>query len=76
MKYAQNRGTQVRSVINYDLPTGPDGYHRRVGRIGASGHKPVVISFVSPQQKAELEAVGKSMELSIEELPPDASGLF
>lgn len=50
---------QVDYVVNYDLPEQPEDYVHRIGRTGRAGHAGLAISFVTPDNDAELAAIEK-----------------
>ena len=50
---------QVDYVVNYDLPEQPEDYVHRIGRTGRAGLTGLAISFVTPDNAAELAAIEK-----------------
>ncbi len=54
------RGLDIRGVshiINYDIPNSPDVYVHRIGRTGRAGDKGRAITFITPKQRSDLEAI-------------------
>jgi superfamily II DNA/RNA helicase len=51
--------TRVTHVINYDPPEDADGYTHRVGRTGRAGRGGVGITFVLPEQQADVSRVAR-----------------
>src|SRR5437763_9724434 len=49
----------VTHVINYDVPNSPDVYVHRIGRTGRVGRSGRAITFITPKQRRELEAIEK-----------------
>ncbi|MBY0385625.1 DEAD/DEAH box helicase [bacterium] len=47
----------VTHVINYDLPEKPENYVHRIGRTGRGFNKGIAVSFCSPEEKPQLEAI-------------------
>ncbi|XP_062218602.1 ATP-dependent RNA helicase drs1-like [Phragmites australis] len=73
------RGTdvvQVPVVINYDLPTQPVKYIRRVQQGGQSGRKGVVISFVTRVDERILLDIQRFCNGQVGELPSDIADLL
>ena len=64
---------QVSLVINYDLPYSKESYLHRIGRCGRFGRKGSSISFVTPDEKEDLESIQKYFNATIEKLPTDLS---
>ena len=65
------RGIDVESVdfvINYDIPDQPEDYIHRIGRTGRAGARGEAITFVTPENDAELCAIEKLLKRSIPEL--------
>jgi ATP-dependent RNA helicase DeaD len=57
----------VSHVINYDLPNSPEVYVHRIGRTGRAGHEGTAITFVTPKQERDLDAIRKHANTDIEE---------
>jgi ATP-dependent RNA helicase DeaD len=47
----------VSHVINYDVPNSPDVYVHRIGRTGRVGRSGRAITFITPKQRPDLEAI-------------------
>jgi len=56
-------------VINFDLPNSPEDYVHRIGRTGRAGASGEAISLVSPDEHERLEAIEKTIHLSIPREP-------
>ena len=52
-------------VINFDLPNSPEDYVHRIGRTGRAGASGEAISLVSPEEHERLEAIEKTIHLTI-----------
>ncbi len=52
-------------VINFDLPNSPEDYVHRIGRTGRAGATGEAISLVSPEEQERLEAIEKTIHLTI-----------
>jgi ATP-dependent RNA helicase DeaD len=57
----------VSHVINYDLPNSPEVYVHRIGRTGRAGHEGTAITFVTPKQERDLDAIRKHANTDIEQ---------
>jgi ATP-dependent RNA helicase DeaD len=44
-------------VVNYDLPSAPEAYVHRTGRVGRAGREGVAITLVEPRQHRMLKAI-------------------
>jgi len=44
-------------VINFDLPDSANDYVHRIGRTGRAGHAGRAISFATPDQQADVNAI-------------------
>jgi ATP-dependent RNA helicase DeaD len=49
----------VSHVINFDVPTSPDGYVHRIGRTGRVGRSGRAITLFEPRQRREIAAIEK-----------------
>ena len=60
----------VTHVINYDMPEQPEHYVHRIGRTGRGGHRGVAVSFCSPEEAPQLEAIEAFIgdEVAIEQI--------
>jgi ATP-dependent RNA helicase RhlE len=54
----------ITHVINFDAPADRAGYVHRVGRTGRAGSDGVGITFVLPEQRAEVERIAGALALS------------
>ncbi|MDO4290355.1 MAG: DEAD/DEAH box helicase [Eggerthellaceae bacterium] len=59
---------EVSYVVNYDLPTQAEDYVHRIGRTGRAGKGGCAISFVSPENAADLAAIEKFIKRTIPEI--------
>ena len=59
---------QVDYVINYDIPEQAEDYIHRIGRTGRAGHGGFAVTFVTPENTAELKAIEKLVKQSIPEM--------
>ena len=50
---------EVSYVVNYDIPVQAEDYVHRIGRTGRAGARGFAVTFVSPENKAELDAIEK-----------------
>jgi superfamily II DNA/RNA helicase len=57
---------EIAQVINYDAPGDRDAYVHRVGRSGRAGRDGAGVSFVLPDQRAEMRKIASSLGLSAE----------
>ena len=57
--------TGVSHVINYDVPNSPDVYVHRIGRTGRAGESGRAVTFVTPRQRRELEAIERHAKIEI-----------
>jgi superfamily II DNA/RNA helicase len=60
---------QVRTVINYDIPSCIHNYLHRIGRSGRWGRKGVSINFVTKSDMHKLREIETHYKTNIEELP-------
>ncbi|MGE5623895.1 MAG: DEAD/DEAH box helicase [Methanocella sp.] len=51
----------VTHVINYDLPNVPDDYVHRIGRTARAGAEGDALSFVAPEEMAQLRDIEKAL---------------
>jgi ATP-dependent RNA helicase RhlE len=56
---------QVSHVVNFDMPTTPDGYTHRIGRTGRSERRGRAYTFVTPEDQALVRAVERRIGASI-----------
>ena len=62
----------VTVVVNYDLPVDVESYVHRIGRTGRMGRKGTAWSFVSGEDKGQLQKISATWNLSIPESEPPA----
>jgi ATP-dependent RNA helicase DeaD len=55
----------VTHIINYDLPNSSETYVHRIGRTGRAGRTGRSITFVTPDQRKDLEQIKKDVNTSI-----------
>jgi len=67
---------EVSLVINYDLPTLPENYLRRICHKGRFGRKGVAINFVTLDDFRMLSDIQKLSNVIIEELPLNFADLL
>ncbi|SMR45797.1 unnamed protein product [Zymoseptoria tritici ST99CH_1E4] len=69
---------QVPLVINYDLPSDPEDYIRRVGRGGGGrrGRKGVAVNLVSGDELRAMHEIEQFYSTEIEKMPTNAADLF
>lgn len=60
----------VTIVVNYDLPIDVESYVHRIGRTGRMGRKGTAWSFVSGEDKGQLQKISATWNLSIPESEP------
>lgn len=56
-------------VVNFDVPTSPDAYVHRIGRVGRAGRDGVAITLVEPRQKGLLKAIERQVGRGLEIRP-------
>ena len=56
-------------VVNFDVPTSPDAYVHRIGRVGRAGRDGVAITLVEPRQKGLLKAIERQIRSTLEVRP-------
>lgn len=56
-------------VFNYDLPRNPEDYVHRIGRTGRAGKQGHAISFVTPEDDKNLDALHKLIQQQIPVMP-------
>ena len=59
---------QVDYVINYDIPEQAEDYVHRIGRTGRAGQRGFSVTFVTPENDAELRAIEKLVKTTIPEM--------
>ena len=65
----------ITHVVNFDLPTEPEGYVHRIGRTGRAGAEGVALSFCSVGERRELRAIeqliGQKVPIATEQPQPE-----
>lgn len=61
-------------VVNFDVPTSPDAYVHRIGRVGRAGRDGVAITLVEPRQKGLLKAIERQIRSALEVRPVPSIG--
>jgi ATP-dependent RNA helicase RhlE len=57
-------------VVNYDMPVEEESYVHRIGRTGRAGREGIAISLCTPEERSELRAIEKLIEMQFDlELP-------
>lgn len=56
----------VSHVYNYDIPHDAESYIHRIGRTGRAGQTGVAITFASPRDRLELQAIERGINVTIE----------
>jgi len=56
----------VSHVINYDLPEAPESYVHRIGRTARMGKSGVALSLVTPEERASLGQIERSLGIKLE----------
>ncbi|MBR0405405.1 MAG: DEAD/DEAH box helicase [Eggerthellaceae bacterium] len=59
---------QVDYVVNYDIPEQAEDYIHRIGRTGRAGKGGFAITFVTPENNAELRAIERLVKKPIPEM--------
>ena len=62
----------VTHVINYDVPNSPDIYVHRIGRTGRVGRSGRAITFITPKQRRDLEAIERHAKTEVGPWSADA----
>jgi len=55
----------VSHIVNYDVPNSPDIYVHRIGRTGRAGETGRAITFITPKQRSDLEAIERHAQTEI-----------
>jgi superfamily II DNA/RNA helicase len=56
----------ITHVINFDAPDDRDGYVHRVGRTGRAGRRGMGVTFVAPEQAADVHKIASGLSLQRE----------
>jgi ATP-dependent RNA helicase DeaD len=62
---------QLTHVVNYDVPSDPDSYTHRIGRVGRAGREGVAITLAEPREHRMLKTIERvtGQKITIEKLP-------
>jgi ATP-dependent RNA helicase DeaD len=62
---------QLTHVVNYDVPSDPDAYTHRIGRVGRAGREGVAITLAEPREHRMLKTIERATrsKITIEKLP-------
>ena len=60
----------VSHIVNYDIPNSPDIYVHRIGRTGRAGESGRAITFITPKQRSDLEAIERHAKTEIKAWGP------
>jgi ATP-dependent RNA helicase DeaD len=62
---------QLTHVVNYDVPSSPDSYVHRTGRVGRAGREGVAITLAEPREHRMLKTIERitKQPIAIEKLP-------
>ncbi|MDQ0221333.1 DEAD/DEAH box helicase [Peribacillus cavernae] len=58
----------VTHVYNFDIPQDPESYVHRIGRTGRAGKHGVAITFVTPRERGQLQAVEHTTKKRMERM--------
>ena len=58
----------VTHVYNFDIPQDPESYVHRIGRTGRAGKHGVAITFVTPRERGQLQAVEHTTKKRMEKM--------
>ena len=59
--------TQISHVINYDVPATPEAYIHRIGRTGRATRSGEAFTFVTPEDKAMVQAINRMIGYEIKQ---------
>jgi ATP-dependent RNA helicase RhlE len=70
--------TDIKMVINYDLPNNSEDYVHRIGRTGRAGREGKAVSFATPDQRRDIRDIERLIRKSLKvvtkiPLPPSVS---
>jgi ATP-dependent RNA helicase DeaD len=62
---------QLTHVVNYDVPSDPDSYTHRIGRVGRAGREGVAITLAEPREHRMLKTIERvtGQKITVEKLP-------
>jgi ATP-dependent RNA helicase DeaD len=59
---------RVGLVVNFDVPTEPEGYVHRIGRTGRAGHTGEALTFVTPNEQGRLRSIERLIRQKLKEI--------
>ncbi|MDQ5856065.1 MAG: DEAD/DEAH box helicase [Actinomycetota bacterium] len=62
---------QLTHVVNYDVPSAPDAYVHRIGRVGRGGREGVAITLAEPREHRMLKVIERvtKQRITVEKVP-------
>lgn len=66
----------VTHVFNYDIPQDAESYIHRIGRTGRAGQKGTAVTFISPDDRADMRLIEKEIKMDIERRKIERSELL
>jgi ATP-dependent RNA helicase DeaD len=62
---------QLTHVVNYEVPSAPDSYVHRIGRVGRAGREVVAITLVEPREHRMLKTIERATKqrITVEKVP-------
>ncbi|MCW2609546.1 MAG: ATP-dependent helicase DeaD [Actinomycetota bacterium] len=65
---------QLTHVVNYDVPSAPESYVHRIGRVGRGGREGVAITLVEPRAHRMLKTIERvtKQRIAVEKVPTSA----
>jgi ATP-dependent RNA helicase DeaD len=65
---------QLTHVVNYDVPSAPESYVHRIGRVGRGGREGIAITLAEPREHRMLKTIERvtKQRISVEKVPTSA----
>jgi ATP-dependent RNA helicase DeaD len=65
---------QLTHVVNYDVPSAPEAYVHRIGRVGRGGREGVAITLAEPREHRMLKTIERAtgQRIAVQKLPSTA----